>query len=382
MPDQHSIPIKGTLSKRHIDFLYVVWLIICDILAAGNFMQQQRLDRTYNRARATMCLAVILLTITTAAKAANNPATPPKNRYFTLTVENDLFGSGTDRHYTNGVRLGWFDAGEKPPGVAQNLQSLVPFFSINETTSVAYSLGHNLYTPQAVESPTQDPQDRPWAAFLYGSIAMVTKTQNHIDHYEATLGVVGPMALGEQVQKAWHKLIDSKSPRGWDNQIKNEPGLILSLERSWPEALGQPFNDTLLSLTPHVGFSVGNIYTYANAGGTIKYSPLSNRYTDKAPGVRPAIPGTGYFSRKSDMNWEFFAGLDARAVARNIFLDGNTFADSYSVDKRPLVADTSIGMAVTWGNTRLSYNLVRRSKEFYGQENADVFGGVSLGYNF
>jgi lipid A 3-O-deacylase len=345
-------------------------------------MQQQRIDRTYYRAMVAMCLAVILLSLTTAANAADNPATPPKNRYFTLTVENDLFGGGTDRHYTNGVRLGWFDAGEKPPGVAKNVTEFMPFFSINETTSVAYSLGHNLYTPQAVESPIQDPKDRPWAAFLYGSIAMVTATQNHIDHYEATLGVVGPMALGEQVQKTWHKLIDSTSPRGWDNQIKNEPGLILSLERSWPEALGQPFHDTLLSLTPHAGFSVGNIYTYANAGGTIKYSPLSNRYTDKAPGVRPAIPGTGYFSRKSDMNWELFAGLDARAVARNIFLDGNTFADSYSVDKRPLVADTSIGMAITWGSTRLSYNLVRRSKEFYGQENADVFGGVSLGYNF
>jgi lipid A 3-O-deacylase len=339
---------------------------------------------TFSIQTAALLLAVcaLFVILLPTAQAADAPTSSPHNRYFTLTVENDLFGGGTDRHYTNGIRLGWFDAREKPPGVAKNLNDILPFFDINDTTSVAYSLGHNLYTPKAVTSPIQDPKDRPWAAFLYGSMGMVTAAQRHVDHYEVTLGIVGPLALGEPVQKTWHKLIDSTQPGGWHNQIRNEPGLILSMERQWPETLTLPIGATFLSFTPHAGFSAGNIYTYANAGATIRYSPLSNRYTDKPPGVRPAVPGTGYFSRGSDMNWEIFAGLDTRAVARNIFLDGNSFADSYRVDKKPLVADASLGLAFTWENTRLSYNLVRRSKEFYGQQSGDVFGGISLGYNF
>lgn len=70
------------------------------------------------------------------------------------------------------------------------------------TTSVAYSLGHNLYTPDAIESAEQDPEDRPWSAFVYGSMGMVTLNDESLDEYEIALGVVGPLALGEPVQKA------------------------------------------------------------------------------------------------------------------------------------------------------------------------------------
>jgi lipid A 3-O-deacylase len=305
-----------------------------------------------------------------------------KKYYFTLTVENDLFGKGTDQNYTNGIRLGWFEAGEKPLGITNNLEKILPFLDINETTSVAYSVGHNLYTPKAVESPLQDPNDRPWASFLYSSIAMATLAKNHLDEYEITLGVVGPLALGEPIQKKWHKLINSTTPRGWDNQIKNEPGIILSWQRRWPETWYADLGGTFLSFTPHAGVTAGNIYTYANAGSTIKFSPENNRWADKPLSVRPSIPGTGYFPASERMGWELFLGLEGRAVARNIFLDGNTFADSHSVDRKILVADASAGVALTWGQTRLSYTLVYRTKEFNKQDDAAIFGAVSLGYNF
>jgi hypothetical protein len=305
-----------------------------------------------------------------------------KKRFVTLTIENDLFGAGTDQNYTDGIRIGWFEAGKKPPGITNDLQNILPFMEINDTTSVAYSIGHNLYTPKAVQSRLQDPKDRPWAAFLYGSMAMVTIANNYVDQYEITVGVVGPAALGEPIQKNWHKIIGTTTPRGWDNQIKNEPGLIVSWQRLWPETWHADINDLFLSFVPHAGLSAGNIYTYANGGGTVKLSPQSNRWTDKPLSVRPSIPGTGYFSTSENVDWELFFGVEGRAVARNIFLDGNTFANSHSVDKKPFVGDISGGMAFTYQQTRLSYTLVYRSKEFYGQDDADVFGGISIGYNF
>ncbi len=124
---------------------------------------------------------------------------------------------------------------------------MLPFLDINETTSVAYSLGHNLYTPKAVESPLQDPNDRPWASFLYGSMAMVTLEENHLDEYEITLGVVGPLALGEPIQKGWHKLIDTTTPRGWDN-----PPILSGIamtRRYWPDVLQVAVFDTAFHQT-------------------------------------------------------------------------------------------------------------------------------------
>lgn len=162
--------------------------------------------------------------------------------FITAVYENDMIGGGTDAHYTSGVRLTYFDLGAKFPQICHNIAELVPTFDINETSSAYYSLGQNLYTPDDIQSAVPDPKDRPWAAFLYGSIGMASLNHNYIDELEATIGVVGPAALGEQTQRSVHKYITgSPLPQGWDNQLKNEPGLILSWQRRWPEN-GKPIS--------------------------------------------------------------------------------------------------------------------------------------------
>ncbi len=303
--------------------------------------------------------------------------------YFTFVFENDLFGSGRDQDYTNGTRVSWFRAGKKPPGITQSLAKTLPFLNINEATSTAYSLGQNLYTPEAEASKEQDPNDRPWAAFLYTSMTMVTVEKNYVDEYELTLGVVGPLAMGEQVQTTVHKIKRVTIPQGWDNQLKNEPGIILAWGRRWAGPLHYILkNGNALSLIPHTGVALGNIYTYASLGATLKFSTNETPLSDKPLSVRPSIPGTGYFSYHDRVNWEIFTGFEGRAIARNIFLDGNTFANSYSVHKKPLVADLSAGTSLTINRTKLSYTLVYRTKEYTTQRHPSVFGSISLGYNF
>lgn len=301
-------------------------------------------------------------------------------RYVSVTLENDLFGRGTDQNYTNGFRIGWFEPGRKPPGITEQLEDVLPFLDVNETTSVAFSLGQNLYTPDDIESPVQDPDDRPWAAFLYGSMGMATVSESYLDEYEITLGVVGPAALGEPAQRTIHGIIDAPKPRGWDNQLKNEPGLMLSWQRRWPTFFDEGISGTYLALTPHFGFTAGNIYTYANTGATLKLSSESGRWADKPVMVRPSIPGTGFFPKAKDLYWEVFLAVEGRAMVRNIFLDGNTFRDSHSIDKKPLVGDASAGVTLTWGRLRVGYTMVFRTKEFDGQDKADVFGALNIGY--
>lgn len=305
--------------------------------------------------------------------------------FITVNFENDMIGSGTDRNYTSGVRLTYFDLGTPMPDFARTIDQLIPTFSINDTTSIYYSLGHNIYTPQDIESTVQDPDDRPWAGFLYTSAGLTSITDNHIDNVEATLGVVGPAALGEQIQKFVHKNIsDSPRPEGWDNQLKNEPALMLSWERSWPERYSVETYGWTAAAVPHLGVTLGNVYTYANTGVSFRLSPTSARWQDDPVRVRPAMPGTGAFIVPNDtFSWYLFGGVDFRVVGRNIFLDGNTFTNSHSVDKKPLVMDASAGLALAYGRARVSYALVYRTKEFDGQDgNGDVFGTVSLGVRF
>lgn len=306
------------------------------------------------------------------------------DNFFTIVFENDSIGSGTDQNYTNGTRFTYFDVNASFPDIAHVLADYVPTFDINKSSSVYYSFGQNLYTPDDIGSPVQDPNDRPWAAFLYGSIGMATQTGNHIDELEATIGIVGPLALGEQVQTEVHRHItNSPLPNGWDNQLENEPGLILSAQRRWLVAPLVKLERLTLSLSPYLGVSLGNVYTYASTGFTFRLTSQRSGLSDTPLRVRPALPGSGYFEESpAGWGWSIFGGIEGRAVARNIFLDGSTFVESHNVTKLPVVGDANIGVALKVRRVRLSYTLVLRSKEFKTQARSDLFGAVTLAYRF
>ena len=307
------------------------------------------------------------------------------NKFLTFAIENDLFASGEDQYYTNGFRLSYFEAGADLPNWARNLGEVYPGFRINDTTSLTFSIGQNLYTPQDITIAADQPNDRPWAAWLYGSAGMVSVTNNNVDELEVALGVVGPMAQGEEVQSFVHEYTDSPDPKGWDNQIENEVGIVLSWSRRWPEYFGMPLGEDLwFSAAPQIGVSLGNIYTHGEAGMNFRLSPTSERLSDLPLRVRPAMPGTGYYQKpENGWSWSLFGGVNGRLVGRNIFLDGNTFRDDTpSVDKKNFVYDLNAGVDFTYGQTRISYTAVRRSKEFQDQNENAIFGAVSLSRRF
>jgi hypothetical protein len=207
---------------------------------------------------------------------------------------------------------------------------------------------------------------------------------DHSDEIELSLGVVGPAALGEQTQKFIHKHVsDSPEPQGWHNQLKNEPALTLGWQRTWPQSLSGEAGGLFWSVAPYTGATVGNVYTYADAGFNIRVGPSTEKWQDPPLRVRPAMPGSGFFEiPENRWSWYLFGGIEGRAVARNIFLDGNTFTDSHSVDKNPLVGDANAGLALTYGQFRISYTAVYRTREFEDQDDPEIFGAISAGYRF
>ena len=66
-----------------------------------------------------------------------------------------------------------------------------------------------------------------------------------------------------------------------------------------------------------------------------------------------------------------------RAVARNIFLDGNSFQHSANIAKNRLVADITAGAGIVWKFVRF---YIVRSHEFHGQRGSDRFFSFSLSF--
>jgi lipid A 3-O-deacylase len=300
---------------------------------------------------------------------------------FSILVENDVF-TGTDRHYTNGFRASCLSAEGKMPGYGEWLGRNLPMLAENGAKRMGFAIGQNIYTPENISISAPQPADRPWAGWLYGEVSVVSETRERLDTAALSLGVVGPWSGAEFTQRRWHELINVQDPKGWGNQLDNEPALNLTLDRQWrylalPNLLGLNAD-----ITPHVGGAVGNVMTHAAAGATFRFGEDLVDDFGGPPRIRPSLPGAAHFKPHDGFGWYVFAGFEGRAVARNIFLDGNTFGGGPSVDKKPLVGDAQTGVALVFPHFRITYTWVFRTKEFYGQDEGDLFGAVSLTARF
>ena len=100
------------------------------------------------------------------------------------------------------------------------------------------------------------------------------------------------------------------------------------------------------------------------------------------PRIRPSLPGSAFFQPRDGFGWYVFAGVDARAVAYNMFLDGDAATYDVEIDKETFVYDGQAGLAILWRKFRFAYTYVIRSHEFKGQEQPDRFGSVGLTFRF
>jgi hypothetical protein len=311
-----------------------------------------------------------------AALAVGPAAAAGRDGTLSLVWENDLF-SQKDQHYTNGLLALWVPDDAPPPAWALRVARLLPGFPVPGEVRPGYALGHAMFTANAISLVEPPPGEPPYAGWLYGSGWLGVWNGRQADQLTLTLGVVGPAALAEQGQKFVHKITGSEDPRGWDTQLENEPTLGLTYQRSWRGEAVELQGGKRFDFTPHAGGALGNVYTYANAGFTLRYGSQLPR--DDAPlRVQPGPPGAGLYAAGDDFDWYLFAGVDGRAVARNLFLDGSTFEDSRGVDKKPLVADLQIGVALTWRGARLSYAQVLRTREYDHQPDPTDFGALTL----
>ncbi len=355
----------------------------------------------------TIALAMAALLASTFGLWAQTP--PPRasasedeqRSIYTFQVENDVFSrlNRSDRDYTNGLRVGWLSPAltEMQPGLVA--ATTVPtFFGEAPASSVirrvAVSFGQNIYTPEDTYATQPIYNDRPYAAWLYGSFALQntykrpdrktgTDEPVRLDTLQLDIGVIGPMAGGAFVQNNWHTLIGVAPTYGWANQLHNELTLGLAFERRWRTGRSILIEDPKLEVDfiPRLGAALGNVATYASVGGTGRIG--KNLRDDFGPTrARPALPGSEAFIGDGSFGWYLFGGIDVQAVARNIFLDGNTDGQSLSVGHRPFVGEAQVGVAVLYGGVRFTYTQVLRTPEFYQQDRFTQFGAVNITFRY
>ena len=368
-------------------------------------MQQSKI-KTFSRQRAgseilsrlALVLALLCSTFRAAAGPPNEIQPPlieqPSSPFrVTITEENPTFAVyGRDRHYTNGFKLALTSCQLADDSIwnapVRFLRSIYVFNRPGAGTDNRLEwtpVAQDIFTPQDHVHRVVSPNDRPFAGWLYAGFQWIQNDNDQqLTSFEVQGGIVGSWAIGRQVQNTFHDIFGERTVRGWRSQLGNEFGAVGFWDRKWRlnHDLGNGYSWEII---PGVELAAGNIFTYAGVNALLRWGRglKSNWGPDM---IRPGYNGTSYFSAERGgvpLGFDIYLGTQGRLVAQNIFLDGNTFQHSRSVDKEIAVGDVLTGIEVFYRDyLRTGFTFLLRSNEFKKQRGPDTFGGFYVSFAF
>lgn len=300
-------------------------------------------------------------------------------------LENDtrsLGGPGSDQAYTNGFKFSYIYAKNKIPAWARaavEKHKLLNEQNPDETKmNLGISLGHQIYTPNNLGDPNLITNDRPYAGWLYLGFAANIREKSSAQFFELDIGIVGPSALGKQIQNNWHDMIPKQRGMGWQHGLNDEPTLQLYYQKRFKIAEAKN-----VDLLPFYGGAFGNVMIGAHVGAIIRVG--SNLLDDFGPSRPSSNDGDSFVSpmnldEPSKFGYYAFASARGNMVARNIFLDGNSFQTSHHVKKYPFNFDTELGICLQKMPFNVVWRFVTRSPEFEERGGFISFGSLNVVY--
>jgi lipid A 3-O-deacylase len=221
--------------------------------------------------------------------------TPLKSDTLSLLFENDLF-AGTDKHYTNGVRLGWMDDPQQKDvesGYTELMYGAVdtvPFLHLEpkKEHNAGFSIHQMMFTPQNITATEADYEDIPYTGHLAFSFFLFEYDADSYDEYKLQLGIVGPLSGAAAVQKLFHRLTHSTQPKGWDTQLGNHLTAAITYDhgsRLWQKKVGYGLSSDVIG---SYGAQLGNFYSGAVVSGR------------NAPLFQLLLPRSGTLAHKAD----------------------------------------------------------------------------------
>ncbi len=314
--------------------------------------------------------------------------------YLQVKIQNDVLKlrGDTDRYFTNGIKIAVHSR-----SFLRNLKVILARIKDKSNPSAvaemnSFAIGQNMYTPVDIRIRRPLFGDRPYAGHLYASIKRISShlAKKQRITSELSLGVIGPWAQAEPVQKWWHGVVDYRQPEGWDYQIKNDIAInyYLKYEQSFSVLENLDFFEFLLSVDANIGTLSNNI----GIGSFLRFGHFNNYFANEF-GVKCSTDEIANFTQRSvgfqDLNHQknvqyfFFVTPTVKAVLDNSLLQGGLF--SYKDSPVRFTADeinrfyfeSEYGIGLFIGGFGVTFSQVFRTAEF-PDSNVLHWGGISL----
>jgi lipid A 3-O-deacylase len=283
---------------------------------------------------------------------------------FTLEMDNDLFASYRgllDQDYTQGFHF-TFNRRESPVVLSRALDRLENCPAEEGcVTRATILVGQEIYTPRYF--PSLADNDRPFAGWLYGGMQSSAVSDRDLTSVSIKAGVTGPPSLAEQLQVTFHELFPTVLvPPGWNDQLKFEPGLIVTASRkNFSELRAGPAS---IGLIKSGSVSLGNILSDAEGGLTLR------------AGLNAPHPWN--LEKEGHLGAYASFGVREDIVLHSLFLDGNTFREGPRVKRIPFVWQKEIGAGISAGSISVDGRLITRSQEFTTGRRYAPYGTIAM----
>lgn len=313
-----------------------------------------------------------------------------KSQAIHVYIENDtrrIGGPGSDNAYSSGLKISYIYAESNVPTWANaimNRSKALKKALQGSPSNFGFSLGHQIYTPNDTLRKDLIKDDRPYAAWLYAGFSALFQTPEQSHALELDLGIIGPEAIGKIVQNGFHNLIGTYEAEGWEHQLKTEPTIQLAYQQRLRFIEITLSDQKYFDLIPFFGGGLGNVSVDAHLGAMVR---IGNLLSDDLGPARPSMTNGDNFVNPVSKgppktSFYIFASGQGLAIARNIFLDGNTFRDSHHVTKYPFILETEFGIIGHFKQLSGSWRFVTRSPEFKQRSVINSFASVSVGYAY
>lgn len=288
-----------------------------------------------------------------------------RKAFFRFHYDNDYF-TKTDYYYSQGISIEYVHPSlQKFP-----ISKLLLRFPRSE---VIYGTILNFfgYTPVNTHSDSILFGDRPYSSAISWSLFSSNTDTIRRLHFTNTIsvGIFGPLALGERLQTNIHRWLRNKLPQGWQHQVAND--VIADYQLNVEKQLWAYPNRFLLNGVAQA--QLGTLKTKASVGTNMMAGYFENPYKPIAV-------------HKKKLQLYLFGQARYHLVAYDALLQGGLLNRSSphtiaagGISRLILQADA--GIALNYKKLFLTYSRSFISKEFRSGTNHQ-WGGISVGFSW
>jgi hypothetical protein len=224
------------------------------------------------------------------------------------------------------------------------------------------------YTPTSIASDSVLYGDRPFNSNITFKTFLIQKDAVHHQQVSTaiSIGIMGPWALGYEIQYGIHKWLNNPLPHGWQYQIQND--VIINYQVNYEKQLVSAGNNFLLNATGEA--RLGTLNNRVSGGFNFMGGSFNKRY----------LP-----SGKRKAEYYFYAQGRANVIGYDASLQGGLFNRNspYTIaakDVSRLSFQADAGVIVNFKKLYLSYTQSFLTKEFRTGK-YHRWGGISIGFS-